>query len=48
MNNPFGKAVERSMMIEQVSVERNADEDDDWITLTLSPADAATIPFYVR
>ena len=46
-NNPFVNVVEGGMMIEMVTVEHNADEDDDWITFKLSYPDVATSPFQV-
>ena len=43
--NPFRRALSEGRVIGSCSVERSAEDDDDWITFEFSEADPALAPF---
>lgn len=46
-HNPFDTALSNGLTLESATVEREADGDDDWITLKLSGPDPAISPFRI-
>lgn len=48
INNPFETALRKGFVIEELVVERQADDDDDWITFKMLGSDAGTSPFRIR
>jgi hypothetical protein len=48
MANPFETALRKGFVIENATVERQSDDDDDWITFDLKGLDAAISPYRAR